>query len=153
MRYILTLLTFLLLLLCMGATYTNSNDYAYADNERKKQHEDKPVEEAKEETEQDRRLEIYEVTAYTLGECDKSSDDPAYGLTASRAYVQEGRTIAASRSLPFGTRVYIPKLNNTYIVEDRGGDITEGRLDIYMANKNDALSFGRQRLEVIILTE
>lgn len=97
--------------------------------------------------------EVYEVTAYTSGyesTC-KRPDHPAYGLTASGTYVREGRTIAASRNLPFGTRVYIPELNTTYIVEDRGGDITEGRLDIYMDDVNKALNFGRQKLEVIIL--
>lgn len=97
--------------------------------------------------------EVYEVTAYTSGyeSTFKRPDHPAYGLTASGTYVKEGRTIAASRSLPFGTRVYIPELNTTYIVEDRGGDITEGRLDIYMDDVSKALNFGRQELEVIIL--
>ena len=54
------------------------------------------------------RVEM-EVTAYTAGpeSTGKHPGHPLYGVTASGERVRQG-AIAASRSLPFGTRVYIP---------------------------------------------
>ena len=101
---------------------------------------------------------IFEVTAYTADECDKSVTDPLYGITASGTIVQEWHTVAAPKSIPFGTRIYIPYFKDMpnggiFVVEDRGGAITEGHLDIYWPDYNEAVSFGRKMLEVQILAE
>jgi 3D (Asp-Asp-Asp) domain-containing protein len=53
--------------------------------------------------------------------------------------------------LPFGTRVYIPALGATFVVQDRGGSISDYHIDIYFATEAECLSFGRQDLEIIIL--
>lgn len=96
-----------------------------------------------------------EVTAYTAGyeSTGKTPDHPAYGVTASGAYVEEGRTCACPPSIPFGTEIYVPALDTTYTCEDRGAAITEGHLDLYMEDLDAALQFGRQELEVIIIME
>jgi 3D (Asp-Asp-Asp) domain-containing protein len=99
------------------------------------------------------RTETYEVTAYTANyeSTGKTPSHPLYGVTASGAYVEEGVTIAAPPSIPFGTRIYIPYFDEVYTVQDRGGDITEGHLDIYYEDLDGALEFGRRDLPVIIL--
>lgn len=72
------------------------------------------------------------------------------GITTSGKHVVEGVTIAAPPSIPFGTKLYIPSLNHTYTVTDRGGAIQGNRLDLYIADKDRAIAFGKQTLEVII---
>lgn len=86
------------------------------------------------------------VTAYSAN--DRGMDGK--GITANGEKVQEGRTIAADPSVPFGTQIYIPKLENTYTVTDRGGAIRGDRLDLYMENRSDAIEFGVWELEVWI---
>ncbi|MFS0841216.1 3D domain-containing protein [Paenibacillus sp. 1P03SA] len=90
------------------------------------------------------RREVYNVTAYSLGD----SSTPTHGVTASGERVQEGRTIACPRELPFGTEIYIPYLDNTYVCTDRGGAITAGHLDVYFERLSDTRKFGRRWLEV-----
>ena len=94
---------------------------------------------------------IVEATAYSE-ECWESP----IGQTASGTIVEKHRTLAGPPSMPFGTVVYIPNHSQRpnrgyYRVEDRGGAITEGRIDIYIPNKNEAEKFGRQDIEIFIL--
>ena len=67
--------------------------------------------------------------------------------TASGVYPTVNHTVAASEEYDFGTQIYIPAMNCTYTVEDRGGAITEGHLDIFMDTEDECLNFGRQYLE------
>lgn len=92
----------------------------------------------------------FTVTAYTAGyeSTGKQPDDPAYGITASGAMVEEGNTIACPQALPFGTKIHIPELDETYVCQDRGSAITNGKLDIYIEDLDDALEFGVQELQV-----
>jgi 3D (Asp-Asp-Asp) domain-containing protein len=96
--------------------------------------------------------EIYEVTAYTAGfeSTGKHPGDPLYGVTASGVYVEENLTIACPPSMEFGTRIYIPYFDNEFECQDRGGAITEGKLDVYIPILADALEFGRRELEVVV---
>jgi 3D (Asp-Asp-Asp) domain-containing protein len=98
--------------------------------------------------------EIYEVTAYTAYEesTGKSPGHPAFGITASGKRVQAGKTAACPPSMPFGTRIEIEGVGER-VCHDRGSAITEGRIDVYMPELNDALKFGRKRLKVRILKE
>lgn len=86
------------------------------------------------------------VSAYTSR--DKSMN--GQGITASGERAVEGRTVAADKSIPFGTEIYIPALGQMYVVTDRGGAIHGDRLDLYMERREDALRFGVQWLEVWI---
>ena len=99
---------------------------------------------------------ILEITAYTAGyeSTQKHPWDPLYGITYSGTRAQQWRTVAAGPDIPIGTRVFIPEQSGMpnggiFIVEDRGGAISNAHLDIYMDNLNDALSWGRQHLEVL----
>lgn len=96
---------------------------------------------------------LMEVTAYTAGyeSCQKTPGDPGYGITASGEPVKEWHTVAASPSIPFGTKIYIPEFLKTFVVEDRGGAITDNHLDVYMENVKDAREFGRKDMYVFVL--
>jgi 3D (Asp-Asp-Asp) domain-containing protein len=94
----------------------------------------------------------FEITAYTANaeSTGKSPGDAGYGITASGEPVRANYTTACPKSLPFGTRLEIEGLGER-VCTDRGGAIGEGRLDVYMAELNDALDFGRQSRQVRII--
>lgn len=101
------------------------------------------------------QYEIYEVTAYTAGpeSTGKRPGYPAYGITASGAPVRENHTLACPPEMAFGTRVYIPYFDETFVCKDRGGAIKGRRLDVYMESVEDALEFGRRELKVEVISE
>ena len=94
-------------------------------------------------------------SAYTASTCDKLPTDKAYGITASGAKVKEWYTVAAGKSYPMGTVIYIPALSDKpnggwFVVQDRGGAIKDNKLDIYMGTYNECIQFGRKNLECYI---
>jgi len=99
-----------------------------------------------------REFTIMEVTAYTAGyeSTGKTPNDPSYGITASGVPVEEGVTVACPKSIPFGTKIFIEGVGER-VCQDRGGAITEGHVDVYMPDKEQALKFGRQHLRVYIV--
>ena len=99
------------------------------------------------------QFKTFNVSAYTSGyeSTGKRPSDPLYGVTASGEKVKEGYTVACPKSMPFGTKLYIPYFNKVFTCTDRGGLITEGHLDIYMRKLKDAQDFGRQQLEVQVI--
>ncbi len=106
------------------------------------------VEETQTEPEIEGEWVLMEVTAYTasLEECGKTD-----GITASGKPVKELHTLAAGPSIPFGTKIYIPEFMKTFVVEDRGGAITDRHLDIYMERLEDAKKFGRKDIYVFVI--
>jgi 3D (Asp-Asp-Asp) domain-containing protein len=94
---------------------------------------------------------IMEVTAYWEGSCGKAPDDPEYGITSSGKYVQDGY-IAAGPEYPIGTKLYIPYFDKVFTVMDRGKDITNGHLDVYMPTEKLCNEFGRvYGMEVVVV--
>ena len=101
------------------------------------------------------KADTYTLTAY-------APLDPSavYGLdyignpnvTASGDKPVPNKTVAADKSIPFGTRVWIEGVG-VRTVNDRGGAIKRGRLDLCMATRDEAIAFGRQNRKVIILKE
>ena len=71
-------------------------------------------------------------------------------ITASGAPVVPGVTVAAGKELPFGTELYIRGIGKR-IVQDRGGAIGRGRLDIAVETQAEAYQFGRRHVLVKIL--
>ena len=74
------------------------------------------------------------------------------GITASGAKASSWYTLAAGKGIPIGTIVYIPALSNTpnggwFVVQDRGGAISNNRIDIYMNSHGEAINFGRRNLQ------
>ena len=97
-----------------------------------------------------------DLTAYTAGpeSTGKSPGDPAYGVTASGAYVKDHHTIAVDpRTIPIGTKVYIEGIG-VRVAEDTGGAILGNRIDVYMSDLTAAIQFGYKRdVKVYILEE
>ena len=88
----------------------------------------------------------YTITAYCP--CRKCCGKWANGITASGVTATANHTIAAPKSIPFGTILIIDGIE--YTVEDRGGAIKNRKLDIYYSNHSDALRFGKQKKEVFV---
>ena len=82
--------------------------------------------------------------------CGKSN-----GITASGAKATAWYTVAAGKGYPLGTIIYIPALKNKpnggwFVVQDRGGAISDNKLDVFCSTHNEALQFGRKNLECYI---
>ena len=88
---------------------------------------------------------IMVITAYCA--CPICTAPYSDGITASGAKVTEGRTVAAGPSVPFGTALFIQGLGRRE-VEDRGGAIKDGHVDVYFDSHRDALNFGVRTLLV-----
>ena len=92
----------------------------------------------------------FNVTFYTAGieSTGKSKGDKGYGITASGTTVQEGRTVACPKNIPFGTKVYVEGFGER-VCEDRGGAINNAyKLDVYVKDYSKAIKLGRQYLHV-----
>ena len=95
------------------------------------------------------------VSAYTAATCGKSSNSSGYGITSSGARATSWYTIAAGSGYPIGTVVYIPYFASQpnggwFRVEDRGGAISNNRIDIYMDSYSECVNFGRRNLECYV---
>ncbi len=82
--------------------------------------------------------------------CGKST-----GITASGAKAAAWYTIAAGKGYKLGTVIYIPAFKNQpnggwFVVQDRGGAISNSKIDVYMASHSQALQFGRKTLECYV---
>jgi len=73
------------------------------------------------------------------------------GLTAAGTRPVQGVTVAAPRSVPLGTRVFIswPGGGGWFRVEDRTSKKYDGRWDVYFNRHSDALKFGIKRNAVV----
>lgn len=90
-----------------------------------------------------------ESTGYSLISDELGSDGSP--STATGTYPTAGRTIAVDpRVIPYGTKVYIPAFNNTFIAEDTGGAIKGNKIDIYFNHGNEARQWGRRTIEVYV---
>ncbi|WP_418766719.1 3D domain-containing protein [Mesobacillus zeae] len=94
----------------------------------------------------------FESTAYTAGpeSTGKSPGDADYGITASGRHVRENHTIACPKSIALDTRMEIEGLG-VRTCDDRGGAITDGRLDIYFEDVAEAREFGRRTVRARII--
>jgi len=106
-------------------------------------------------------IRTFVVTAYTSrqAECGKPPGHKDYGRTKSGVMAKVGVTISAGPDIPLGTKILFPELtwiNGTgeFIVQDRGGKIKAGHIDLYMGDPEKdkdvvkkAYAFGRQTME------
>lgn len=92
--------------------------------------------------------ETYILTAYCpCAACCGKSD----GITATGTIAAEGRTIATDPAvLPYGTKVKIKGLGE-FVSEDCGSSIAGKRIDVFFNSHQEALEFGVQEREVIII--
>lgn len=86
-------------------------------------------------------------SAYTAAE--------GHEKTASGALAKAWYTVAAGSGYPMGTIIYIPHFANQpnggwFVVQDRGGAISNNKIDIYMNTYNECITFGRRNIECYI---
>lgn len=90
---------------------------------------------------------IVVVTAYSPTECPNKR-------TASGTIPKPGLTVAASRHIPLGARIYIPS-RGWHVVEDRMARRydreRQPHIDIYMPSRAEAVKWGRKELVVRII--
>lgn len=73
-------------------------------------------------------------------------------ITATGTKPIFGRTIAVDPTIiPYGTRVYIPEFDKTFVAEDCGGGIKGNKIDIYMNTEKECLNWGVQNITIYIL--
>lgn len=77
------------------------------------------------------------------------------GMTSSGEKATEWYTVAAGQSYKLGTVIYIPALKDKpnggwFVVQDRGGAISNTKLDIFMGSHSSAIQYGRKNLEAYI---
>jgi len=72
-----------------------------------------------------------------------------YNLTADGHTPTQGVTIAASRAIPFGTKIKI--LGHVYTVQDRLAISKDHFIDIYFNKHSDALKWGKKTIQVEII--
>jgi len=96
-------------------------------------------------------VEIWESTAYAPldllareGMC--YDGDPR--ITASGVEVVPGVTVAAGPDYEFGTRAYVMG-DGPRIIQDRGGRIGNGSIDLAVETREEALAWGRRAVKVV----
>ena len=94
-------------------------------------------------------------SAYTAATCGKAPGSAGYGITSSGAAARSYYTVAAGGAYPIGTVVYIPYFASApnggwFVVQDRGGAISNNRIDIYFDTIGECKQFGRRSLECYI---
>ena len=94
-------------------------------------------------------------SAYTASTCGKAPGSKGYGITASGARATGWCTVAAGKGYPLGTIIYIPYFANKpnggwFVVQDRGGAISNNKLDVYMNTYNECIQFGRRNLQCYV---
>ena len=73
-------------------------------------------------------------------------------ITATGTKPTFGRTIAVDPTIiPYGTRVYIPEFDKTFIAEDCGGGIKGNKIDIYMNTEQECINWGVRNITIYIL--
>lgn len=78
-------------------------------------------------------LGTYWITGYTISYEDCGKID---GITRSGVIAEVGRTCASGTEFDFGTKLYIEGLGER-VVEDRGGKVKNGYLDILFETKSE----------------
>lgn len=95
------------------------------------------------------------LTAYTAGyeSTGKSPTDPDYGITSNGSVAKDGETIAVDPNvIPIGSTVYIEGIGIRK-AEDTGGAIKGARIDVFMNNLAQAISFGiKHDVKVYVLS-
>jgi 3D (Asp-Asp-Asp) domain-containing protein len=72
------------------------------------------------------------------------------GVTARGTKAKKGTIAADTNVFPFGTRMRIPGYGSG-VVEDRGGAIQGGKIDLFFKTHQQALEWGRQTVRVEVI--
>ena len=93
---------------------------------------------------------IMTVTATAYCSCVKCCGKWSDGITASGVKAKANHTIAVDRKvIPLGTHIIYNGIE--YVAEDTGSAIKGNKIDIYFDSHEEALEFGKQRIEIEVL--
>lgn len=92
----------------------------------------------------------FSVSAYSNDDCGKWPGHPEYGITYTGTVA--GPQTAACPGDMLGAWVMIPGVGWRQC-EDRGGAIVGGFLDVWMPSRADALRWGRQQMNVLVVRQ
>lgn len=113
--------------------------------------EQKPVKTENKSNENKIYLGNFKLTYYCA--CKKCCGPNAQGITASGKRVQEGVTIAVDpKVIKLGSKVYIEGYGER-IAQDTGSAIKGNRIDVYVADHNEALKLGVTNRDVWLIKE
>lgn len=93
-----------------------------------------------------KKMLIMEATAYT------PFDDGQSGITYTGIPARRGIVAVDPRVIPLGTRVYVMGYGPA-VAADTGGAIKGAKIDLCIEDYNEAIRFGRRKVEVYILAE
>jgi 3D (Asp-Asp-Asp) domain-containing protein len=96
-------------------------------------------------------LGIFNVTAYDPVESCKPFDD---GFTAKAIPAGMGVAAVDPKVIPYGSVIYIPEINRYFFASDTGTAIKSGdgrNIDLLMPTVDQALQFGRKRMQVELI--
>lgn len=92
---------------------------------------------------------VMTISAYCA--CFKCCPKSSKGLAANNKLPIVGQTIAAPRSLPFGTKILIPSVG-WRTVHDRLARKYDNRIDVFMSSHKKARKFGIRQETVMIVS-
>ena len=73
------------------------------------------------------------------------------GITATGTRPRWGTIAVDPRIIPYGTKVYIPKFNMTFVAEDCGGGIKGNKIDIFMNSSSECYNWGVRNIDIYIV--
>ena len=71
-------------------------------------------------------------------------------ITSTGTVPKWGTIAVDPRVIPYGSKVYIPQFNKTFIAEDCGGAIKGNIIDIYMGSESECYKWGRRTIDIYI---
>ena len=76
-----------------------------------------------------------------------------HSTTATGQKPKWGTIAVDPKVIPYGTKVYIPYFNKTFVANDCGGAIKGTKIDIFMNSSKECYKFGRRNIEIIVLND
>lgn len=74
-----------------------------------------------------------------------------HGITSTGTKPKWGTIAVDPRVIPYGTKVYIPQFNMTFVAEDCGGAIKGNKIDIFMNSKSECYNWGRRKIDIYVV--
>ncbi len=71
-------------------------------------------------------------------------------ITSTGTVPKWGTIAVDPRVIPYGSKVYIPQFNKTFIAEDCGGAIKGNIIDIFMGSESECYKWGRRTIDIYI---
>ncbi|MGL6107576.1 3D domain-containing protein [Romboutsia sp.] len=74
-----------------------------------------------------------------------------HSITSTGTTPKWGTIAVDPKVIPYGTKVYIPQFDMTFIAEDTGGAIKGNKIDIFMLDESKVKNWGRKTIDIYIV--